>query len=70
MHTTRSSANNDTTDIQQKRSAPLFSPCFYQRVSLWISVLRHTTEGRKQMMLSEGEMSSTYKCNLSEQGRD
>lgn len=70
MHTTRSSANNDTTDIQQKRSALLFSPCFYQSVSLWISVLRRTTEGRKQMTLSEGEMGTTFKCNLSEQWRD
>jgi len=48
MHTTRSSANNDITDIQQKRPALVFSPYFHQHVSLWMPVLRPSmSKGKK-----------------------
>lgn len=48
MHTTRSSANNDITDVQQKRSALVFSPCFHQHVSLWMPALGpRTSKGKK-----------------------
>lgn len=48
MHTTRSSANNDITDIQQKRSALVFLPCSHQRLPLWMPVLRPSMRKEKK----------------------
>lgn len=40
MHTTRSTANNDATDVQQERPALVFTLCFHWHVSFWGPVSR------------------------------